>query len=55
LPNALAFGSAHVNGFNMVFCDGAVRTVSYNISTLVHQNLASRNDGQSVDVTDLGD
>jgi prepilin-type processing-associated H-X9-DG protein len=39
------WGSAHPSTFNMVFCDGAVHAIPYNIDLTVHQQLANRNDG----------
>jgi prepilin-type N-terminal cleavage/methylation domain-containing protein len=42
------FGSAHVAVFNMSFCDGSVRSLSYDIAEEVHLGLASRNDGRVV-------
>jgi prepilin-type N-terminal cleavage/methylation domain-containing protein/prepilin-type processing-associated H-X9-DG protein len=42
------FGSAHAGGFNMVYCDGSVHTLSYDINHLTHAALANRLDGQSV-------
>jgi prepilin-type N-terminal cleavage/methylation domain-containing protein/prepilin-type processing-associated H-X9-DG protein len=42
------FGSAHVSSFNMVFCDGSVRSIPYEIDYRVHSYLANRQDGQSV-------
>ncbi len=39
-----SFGSAHPTGWNVAFCDGHVRTISYTIYSLVHQALAGRND-----------
>jgi prepilin-type N-terminal cleavage/methylation domain-containing protein len=39
------WGSAHASTFNMVFCDGAVHAIPYNIDLTVHQQLANRNDG----------
>jgi len=43
------FGSAHVNGLHMAFCDGSVNQISYNIHPLVHSYLGDRKDGQAVD------
>lgn len=39
------WGSAHLNGFNMCFCDGSVRTLDYTISPEVHNSLGHRKDG----------
>jgi len=47
--NVYLFGSAHDAGWNMVFCDGAVRTMSYTIDPDIHRNLAVRNDGNPID------
>lgn len=44
------FGSAHAGGFNMVFCDGSVRNIPYEIDYKVHGYLASRVDGQTPQV-----
>jgi len=50
-PNAgsdvFPFGSAHPSTWNMVFCDGSVHSLSYNISLAMHQALASRAAGDS--------
>ena len=40
-----AFGSAHAGGFNMVYGNGRVETVSFDIEPSVHQKLAGRDDG----------
>jgi prepilin-type N-terminal cleavage/methylation domain-containing protein/prepilin-type processing-associated H-X9-DG protein len=48
-----AFGSAHAGAFNMCFCDGSVRPISYGISATTHAYLANRRDGQSIDVSQL--
>jgi prepilin-type N-terminal cleavage/methylation domain-containing protein len=45
------FGSAHDSVFNVVLCDGSVQSVNYNISMQIHQRLANRHDGQSVDAS----
>ena len=39
------FGSAHQSIFNMVFCDGAVRSVNYTIAEKVHRRSCNRRDG----------
>ncbi|MHC4177803.1 MAG: DUF1559 family PulG-like putative transporter [Planctomycetota bacterium] len=42
------FGSIHAQGFNSVFCDGSVHTISYSIDQQVHRYLSNRKDGRSV-------
>jgi prepilin-type N-terminal cleavage/methylation domain-containing protein len=42
------FGSVHPAGWHMVFCDGAVQTMSYGIDLEVHRRLGVRDDGESV-------
>jgi prepilin-type N-terminal cleavage/methylation domain-containing protein/prepilin-type processing-associated H-X9-DG protein len=44
----LAFGSAHAGGLNMVFCDGSVQTVSYDITPEAHRWQANRRDGEAI-------
>jgi prepilin-type N-terminal cleavage/methylation domain-containing protein/prepilin-type processing-associated H-X9-DG protein len=46
--DAQVFGSIHENGFNAVFCDGSVRTISYSIAAPVFQNIGNRKDGNVV-------
>ena len=50
----LNFGSAHVVGLNMVFCDGSVHTINYDIDPQTHAYLGNRKDGQAIDSTTLG-
>ncbi|TWT37101.1 Type II secretion system protein G precursor [Posidoniimonas corsicana] len=44
----VAFGSPHAGGLNMVFCDGSVQTVSYNIDPDAHRFQANRQDGEVI-------
>lgn len=43
------FGSAHPGGFNMGFCDGSVRNLSYSIDTTIHGYFANRKDDKAID------
>jgi len=42
------FGSSHPGAFNALFCDGSVKSLSYNIDLTVFLRLGQRNDGQVV-------
>ena len=42
------FGSAHPSTFQMVFCDGSVHNIAYEIDTDTHRALAHRFDGEVV-------
>jgi hypothetical protein len=46
--NAAAFGSAHRAGWNVAYADGMVRTTSFTIDPVLHQQLSSRNDGKGM-------
>jgi len=46
--NSRGYGSAHPGGFNVVMCDGSVRTVSYNIDTATFGHLCNRRDGEVI-------
>ena len=43
------FGSPHASGFNMVFGDGSVRCISFEVDLDVHRYLGVRNDGVAID------
>jgi prepilin-type N-terminal cleavage/methylation domain-containing protein len=43
------FGSAHPTTWNVVFCDGSVHVLSYNIDLEVHRRLGNRRDNLPVD------
>jgi prepilin-type N-terminal cleavage/methylation domain-containing protein len=47
------FGSAHSGGFQMVLCDGSVRSFSYSIEPEIHRRLGNRRDGEVIDVSQL--
>lgn len=47
------FGSSHAGGFNVVLCDGSVRTIGYSIDADTHRYLGIRNDRQPIDASKL--
>jgi prepilin-type N-terminal cleavage/methylation domain-containing protein/prepilin-type processing-associated H-X9-DG protein len=48
-----SFGSAHPGAFNVVLCDGSVRSVNYNVALPVFTNFADRDDGNAFSPGDL--
>ncbi len=42
LGDSYRFGSAHAGAFNMCYCDGSVRTITYDVNLLVHQRAGDR-------------
>jgi prepilin-type N-terminal cleavage/methylation domain-containing protein/prepilin-type processing-associated H-X9-DG protein len=49
--NVLQFGSAHPGGFNAVFADGSVHTITFDIDIIVFNSLGTRN-GQALGEVD---
>jgi prepilin-type N-terminal cleavage/methylation domain-containing protein/prepilin-type processing-associated H-X9-DG protein len=47
------FGSPHVNGFHMAFCDGSVQIMSYSMDARIHRCLGNRKDGSTIDAKKL--
>jgi prepilin-type N-terminal cleavage/methylation domain-containing protein len=41
------FGSAHLTGFNMAFCDGSTRMINYEVDPRAHSVSGNRSDGQT--------
>jgi prepilin-type processing-associated H-X9-DG protein/prepilin-type N-terminal cleavage/methylation domain-containing protein len=46
-----SFGSAHSNGANFAFCDGSVRSISYDTDPMTLWRLGNRRDGQPIDAS----
>ena len=47
------FGSAHAVALNIGFCDGSARSISYEIDEITWSRLGNREDGHTIDVSDL--
>jgi prepilin-type N-terminal cleavage/methylation domain-containing protein/prepilin-type processing-associated H-X9-DG protein len=47
------FGSSHPAGFNVVFADGSVRSISYAITPTTFKYLGNKSDGMTVDAREL--
>ncbi|MEO2049965.1 MAG: DUF1559 domain-containing protein [Pirellulales bacterium] len=49
-PVMSAFGASHTGGFNAAFCDGSVRSISYDVDAYVFELVCSRNDEESYEL-----
>jgi hypothetical protein len=49
--SAIRFGSAHSTGFHVVFCDGSVHAMSFNLDPVIHARLGNRKDGNVIDAS----
>ena len=47
------FGSSHPSRFNVVFADGSVKSISYDVAPTLFQYLGDKADGQAIDTNDL--
>ncbi|HYO24841.1 MAG TPA: DUF1559 domain-containing protein [Lacipirellulaceae bacterium] len=52
-PLPYAFGSAHAGGFNCIFADGSVHTISYDMDRQTFSLLGNRGDGESIDLSGI--
>jgi prepilin-type N-terminal cleavage/methylation domain-containing protein len=50
VENPSLYGSSHTGGWQMLFCDGSVRTLPFTIDLTTHRRLGNRRDGQVVQV-----
>ena len=46
--DGVRFGGPHVAGFNVVMCDGSVRTIAYSVDGMTHRFLGNRADEQPI-------
>jgi hypothetical protein len=53
LANFWNFGSAHAQVFNMVLCDGSVRSFQFSVNPEVHRRLCNRADHAAIDFSSL--
>jgi prepilin-type processing-associated H-X9-DG protein len=52
-PEERPFGSVHSGSFHMLFCDGSVHGIGYDIAPVTHSRLAHRYDGEVAGVEEL--
>jgi prepilin-type N-terminal cleavage/methylation domain-containing protein len=53
LDDAWIFGGPHSGGWMAVFCDGSVHFLSYDMDPLMHKKLGNRQDGETIDQSEL--
>jgi prepilin-type N-terminal cleavage/methylation domain-containing protein len=46
--NVLHFGSPHIAGIQVVFADGSVRTIGFDVNVVVFNSLATRSEGETL-------
>jgi hypothetical protein len=49
VPLSFNFGSAHTSTFQMVQCDGSVKSISYSVEPEIHRRLGGRDDALLID------
>jgi hypothetical protein len=49
LEHTWGFGGAHPGGWVMVFCDGSVQFLPYDMDYRIHQYFGNRLDGNAID------
>jgi prepilin-type processing-associated H-X9-DG protein len=52
-PEVRWFGSIHSSSFHMLFCDGSVHSIGYDIAPVTHSRLAHRYDGEVAGIEEL--
>jgi prepilin-type processing-associated H-X9-DG protein len=48
-----SFGGPHSGGWQVVFCDGSVHFITYELDAMIHRWLGNRQDGNVVDMGQL--
>lgn len=54
LDCSYSFGSPHTAGFQVVFCDGSVHMIPFEVSQRTHELLVDRQDNQAMDLSEIG-